>query len=309
MFESNDMSRCAELITTIGDLERCQLMTDLAYERMERKQIELLDILHRTNDDWNQTMFVMLLRYMGGQHNKAAAEVLAYRVGYNTIVRESGSLINIEALLFGTSGLLELLPKESYTARLGEEFRHLSSKYSIEPMDVSMWKLKGMYANSHPILRLAQLAACFHRHSITMNSLMECRKRRDISKLFNATISDYWVYMVRHFTSGSSISNHIGSFTSDILGINFVVQMIFAYGHYTHSEVLTQRALELLENIPSENNRYTTIWNYYAQISKSALESQAIIQLSRQYCECSRCEECLLAKIISYKSKAKQSQE
>ena len=309
MFESNDMSRCAELITTIGDLERCQLMTDLAYERMERKQVELLDILNRTNNDWNQTMFVMLLRYMGGQHNKAAAEVLAHRVGYNTIVRESGSLANIEALLFGASGLLELLNEDSYTARLSEEFRHLAAKYSIEPMDAAMWRLKGMYANSHPILRLAQLAACFHRHSITMNSLLECRKRRDISKLFNATISDYWVDTLHRFTSGSFISNRIGSFTSDILGINFVVQMIFAYGHYTHSELLTQRALELLENIPSENNRYTTIWNYRAQISKSALESQAIIQLSRQYCECSRCDECPLAKILSYRSKARQTQE
>ncbi|MBO5672355.1 MAG: DUF2851 family protein [Alistipes sp.] len=306
MFESNDMSRCAELIATTGDLERCQLMTDLAYERMERKQVELLDILHRTNNDWNQTMFIMLLRYMGGQHNKSAAEVLAHRIGYNTIVRESGSLINIEALLFGTSGLLELLNEDSYTSRLGEEFRHLAAKYSIEPMDATMWKLKGMYANSHPILRLAQLAACFHRHSITMNSLLECRKRRDISKLFNATISDYWVDVVHRFTAGSFISNRIGSFTSDILGINFVVQMIFAYGHYTHSEVLTQRALELLEDIPSENNRYTTIWNYCTQISKSALESQAIIQLSRQYCECSRCEECPLAKMLKYKAAAKQ---
>lgn len=295
------MSRCAELITTISSFDCCKLMTDLAYERMLRKQAELREVLHRTHDDWNQTMFIMLFRYMGGQHNKAAAEILAQRIGYNTIVRESGSLLNIEALLFGTSGLLDILVDDGYIARLREEFTHLAAKYNIEPMDVGLWKLKGMYANSHPVLRLAQLAACFQLRTITMNNILECHKRRDISKMFKATISDYWIGVLHRFTSKSFISNRIGSFTSDILGINFVVQMIFAYGHYTQSETLTQRAIELLENIPAESNRYTHIWNSFGHITKSALDSQAIIQLSREYCECNRCKECPLAKSLEYR--------
>lgn len=297
----NDMTRCTERIATLSVLERCQLMTDLAYERMERKQYELLKVLNTTNGDWNQTMHIMLFRYVGGQHNKVAAEILARRATFSDIIRESGSLINIEALLFGAAGLLEILGEDDYTLRLKEEFTHLAAKYRIEPMDVNMWKLKGMYANNHPILRIAQLAACFHRHNITMRSILECRKHRDISQLFSVSVSDYWLGVMRHFTYGSSVSNRIGSFTSNILGINFVVQMIFAYGHYTHSEELTQRALELLESIPTENNRYTSIWNYYTQVTHNALDSQAIIQLSRQYCECNRCEECPLAKVLRYK--------
>lgn len=297
----NDMSRCTERITILSELDRCQLMNDLAYERMERKQYELLEVLKATNNDWNQTMHIMLFRYVGGQHNKGAADMLARRAHFNNIIRESGSLINIEALLFGTSGLLELLGDEEYALRLKEEFTHLAAKYKIEPMDVNMWKLKGMYANNHPILRIAQLAACFHRHNITMRSILECRKRRDISQLFSASVSDYWLDVMRNLTYGSNVSNRIGSFTSDILGINFVVQMMFAYGHYTHSEELTQRALELLESIPTENNRYTSMWNYYTQVTNSALDSQAIIQLSRQYCECNRCEECPLARALRYR--------
>lgn len=304
MDATSKIIQCAKYTPQIENLELCQLMSDLAYERMERKQIELFEIHDTTNRDWNLTMLIVLFRYLGGTHNKAAAETLARRIGYNTLARECTSLVNLESLLLGTSGLVDLIKEDSYVLRMREEFEHLSAKYNIEPMELGMWKLNGMYANNHPILRLAQFAACFHRQNITMNKILECRKRRDVIKIFNTSVSDYWVDVVYRITSRKDLSNHIGTFTSDILGINFVVQTMFAYGSYTNSETLTQRALELLESIPSENNRYTQGWNSARRITKSALDSQAIIQLSREYCECSRCKECPYGRIMRRKLSA-----
>ncbi len=293
---------CAKQLAQLNGVEQCSLFNDLTYERMKRKQKELIRVLLSTNKDWNQTMLIILFRYIGGNHNKAAAERLARIVRHNPLVRESNSLRSLEALLIGSSGLLDICENCDYIESLRSEFEHLAAKYSIEPMDARAWRLSGMYINNHPILRLAQIAACMHRNSISMANILSCKSRHDVRRLFNAQASKFWVDMLQYRYKGEYISKNIGSFTGNVLGINFVAQMIFAYGYYTQSDTFKSQAIELLEDIPAENNRYITFWNQFSTVTESSLDSQALIQLSREYCEVGRCEECPLRRVVRYKS-------
>mgnify|MGYP003302015503 CR=1 FL=1 len=71
MDATSKIMQCAKYTPQIENLELCQLMNDLAYERMERKQIELFEIHDTTNRDWNLTMLIVLFRYLGGiLHNR-----------------------------------------------------------------------------------------------------------------------------------------------------------------------------------------------------------------------------------------------
>ena len=59
-------------------------------------------------------------------------------------------------------------------------------------------------------------------------------------------------------------------------------------------ESYAERALELLELIPLEDNRVTRLWKIHDVVGKNALESQGLIHLHGMYCESRKCLNCAL---------------
>lgn len=280
------------------DIEhRSEILDSLWRERQERKYNDIVDILNRSDGNWNQTMHTMLLKFIGGFDNGGAAMRLAERVPYAIIMRERSSKRAIEALLLGAAGLLALYDSDNdYIAHLEQEYIHLSAKYGIKAMDCREWRTSNVRTHNHPTLRLAQLAACYMDSDITMNSITECRRLADIYKLFSGRASEQWLRHFIPYTIMEETSATFGKMKCELLGINFVAQMIYAYGRHTHSEALCTQAHDLLLSIPAEKNRYIEEWNATSKIASSAIDSQALIQLSREYCLAKRCNMCPLGK-------------
>ena len=300
--EAGVYTRCSEIVATLSDGRMEYLCQKLIYERLERKSKDIEEYFIASNNDWQQTMYILLLRVLCGSHNKEAAMELAKRIPYNIILRENSSLINIEALLLGGSGLLSLYEDDYYVRRLKEEYTHLLHKYQINTMTASAWRLSGIYINNHPTLRLAQIASCLHRNNITMERLLMCKKRKDVHDLFSAQASEYWVENFSPSASNHRISYRIGSFKSDILGLNLVVPMTYYYGNYTESYTLYEQAFDLLEDIPSEDNTYIKRWYMPSQSrGKSAYHSQALLQLSTEYCDHHFGKHCPLKAVLNKK--------
>lgn len=298
LIEGRKWSECSRYISLLPSSSRNPLLYDLAHERLTRKCNDVMEVLKSNAGDWSQTLLVMLFRFLGGTHNRMAAERLACNVTYHTIMRENSSLKSLEALLLGTAGLLDIYGDDDYINYLRREFDHLAAKYDITPMLPSDWQLSGMYINNHPTLRIAQIASCLHNNMITMQSITQCNTRRDIYALFSGQASSYWTMNFLPHGDTSSVSRRLGSFKSDIMGINFVVPMKYAYGSFLASETMINGAIHLLGLIPAEVNRYTNVWNSHENIATSAISSQALIQLSREYCERGRCGECPLARVL-----------
>ena len=71
---------------------------------------------------------------------------------------------------------------------------------------------------------------------------MACRTEEDVRRLFGVEASDYWK---THFIPGSESDarpKRIGAFKANIIGINLVAILQFAYGSYTSSERLRDSA-------------------------------------------------------------------
>ena len=290
-------ANCPQRLSSMDMQHRQELLDRLWRERQERKYNDIVAILNRNNGNWNQTMHTMLLKFIGGFDNGGAAMRLAERVPYAVIMRERSSKIAIEALLLGASGLLSLYDSDDeYIAHLAQEYIHLSAKYGIEAMDYSEWRTSNVRTLNHPTLRLAQLAACYMDRDITMNSVTECRTLTDIYNLFSGRASEHWLKHFIPYTIMEDTPATFGKMKCELLGINFVAQMVYAYGRHTHSEALCTQAQELLRSIPAEKNRYTEEWNSLSKITSSAIDSQALIQLSREYCHAKRCHICPLDK-------------
>lgn len=298
LIEGRDKLECTWLISKLSPALVKHLINILSHERMMRKHYEIVQTVKDNSNNWLLASLITLLRFICGRHNRVAAERLAHIVTPRTIMLERSSLMRLEALLLGSSGLLDLYDEDDYIRQLRAEFDHLAAKYSIKPMLPGEWQLSGFYANSHPTLRLAQLAASFHNEELLLSDVATCTRRKDVHKLFSGHASEYWVRNFIPKNHDCTASSRIGAFTSDILGINYVAQMIFAYGEYICSDMLIESAIALLEEIPSERNKYTKLWNSHATITRTAYDSQAMIQLSREYCEKENCAKCPFARLL-----------
>ena len=87
---------------------------------------------------------------------------------------------------------------------------------------------------------------------------------------------------------------------TDVLLINAVVPLLFSYGRYKDDEDICQRALDLLTEIPAENNSITRMWDTLNIKAQTANDSQALLQLYNQYCLNKHCLSCQIGhKILS----------
>ena len=71
-----------------------------------------------------------------------------------------------------------------------------------------------------------------------------------------------------------------------------VVPFLYAYGLHRSNEVLCERASTLLEELKAENNYITRQWSAVGINVSTAADSQALIQLHKNYCEPKKCLYC-----------------
>ena len=290
---------CGGYLSRISTLKRLSLYNTLSFERLNRKNGDIKKFFLESEQNWQQTFYIMLLRTMGGVDNKEAFTTLARRVAYAAILRERMVPQNIEAMLIGASGLLDLYPHDEYILNLKRNFSYLSTKYSIDKMAPEEWKLLKIYPNNHPIIRLSQIATLLTHTSDIMDRMLACRSGEDVYRLFSCETLPYWA---NHYTPASAtqrtVAKRIGRTKSDLLAINLVAQMQYAYGDYIDNDKLRNKAISLLEDLPAESNSIIAQWKSYGPLAQTAFDSQALLQLSFEYCRHQRCEECIVGRQI-----------
>ena len=105
-------------------------------------------------------------------------------------------------------------------------------------------------------------------------------------------VSPYWE---THYTFGSESqgnSKQLSKASVSLIAINCVVPILFAYGRTTGDESYCEKALELLDSIKAEDNNITRMWQKVGLKVSNAGDSQALIQLKKQYCDRKDCFRC-----------------
>jgi hypothetical protein len=282
----------------MDDYHRVSMFTRLLIDRMNRKCGEIKQIYADSERNWGEVMYVMLLRTMGDAKNKEAFTELARKTGYINVTRERSSLQNVEAMLLGTSGLLELYGDDTYIRTLKADFEYLRNKYSITPLMPGRWAMSNTNPNNHPVIRLVQLAAFLCTQEFMFDNMIKCRTVEDVHTLFRAEASEYWTTHYIPSRISQELPKRIGHFKANLLGINLVVPMMFAYAHHIGDDSLKERALELLEKISCEDNRIINGWRRGGLYMESAFDSQAVLQLNNEYCTKGLCWQCTIGKRV-----------
>ena len=296
---------CQSDIPAIDSFYIRHWLSALVIERLQEKTEQVMKIFSETGNDWDETFYRMLTRYFGFRVNSEPFEMLAAALPFKIIRKHSDNRFQVEALLFGTAGMLEggLFKdaiKDSYYADLIREYKILSSKYSLQPVDGWIWKFSRLRPANFPTVRIAQLATMLTVAGGLFSKVMEAVNINEIMQLFEAGASEYWS---DHFIFGKisrSYPKVTGSQAANILIINAVVPILFANGRYRDSGKMCEKALRYLEETNPEQNSIIDEWESAGISAESAFYTQALIHLRNNYCRKRRCLECRIgAKVIS----------
>ncbi|MCW0484218.1 DUF2851 family protein [Gaoshiqia sediminis] len=265
----------------------------LMVERLQQKTGEIIQRLEQNKNDWNETFYQFLARNFGFKTNALPFELLAKALPLQVLGKHKYDLFQIEALLFGTAGLLnEELIGDDYFLALRKEFSVLYKKYTLKPLEGHLWKFLRLRPVNFPTVRLAQFAQLIHQSTALFSKLVEQETLADIRMLFQVQASGYWDTHYRFNKSTRQSTKHLGDDSVRNLIINTLVPFLFVYGDYHHKPALKDLALDYLEQLPPEKNSITENWNKLGVEARSAFESQALIQLKNAYCIPRKCLDC-----------------
>lgn len=284
---------CATSLTDIPPLYMRDWLDSMAFERINAKAERILGYLERFNGSWEDAAYVTLARALGTGVNSEPFERLALSTPLRFMLKHSDSLTAVEAILFGQAGLIPPKPA-GYAAMLAGEYDFLSRKFSLRPVESPGWKMARMRPAAFPHRRIALLALMVSRGFRFMQQVLDIDSEESARALFtDLTLSGYWL---SHFSladaAPTSAPPSVSRATADVLTINVVAPLLFAYGHATGSHRHSEMAVDLLEHLPPERNSLVALFERAGVKCPNAFTSQALIELRRAYCDVRKCLYC-----------------
>ncbi|MDR1203728.1 MAG: DUF2851 family protein [Tannerellaceae bacterium] len=283
---------CLYSIKNIEQIQVSSWINVLLCERLERKTKDIFRLMEQYNNDWNEVFYIIFTRCFGFGINNDAFERLAKSLPLHFIYKQRSSCSQIEAMLFGQAGMLKEIGTCHYYRLLQQEYTFLQHKYNLKPLDDTVFKSLRVRPANFPHVKLAQLASIWYRYDTLFSSILNEDDIQQIKNLLRIPASAYWDSH-HHFNDTSPIKEKVlGDGALTIILINVVVPMLFAYGQKNKQDEYCERALRFLENAPPEKNQIITTYCQAGIQVHNAGDSQALIQLKKEYCDKKKCLFC-----------------
>lgn len=293
---------CYRVIPSLSRLTVHAWLSALQVERLEQKTEAIVRRARQCGGSWEDAYFVTLARNYGFGINGDAFEQWALNVPLRAVDKHRDDLFQIEAIFMGQAGLLDIsaVPecyreealREGYFKRLSDEYRYLSHKFSMTPMDVGLWRFLRLRPQNFPHIRLSQLARLYYDRKAGLSQLLSCESIEQLKSLLSSSVTPYWE---THYTFGSvsgKSGKRLSSNSLSLLMINTAIPMLFAMGRHQAKEELCDRSFTFLEQLKAENNFIIRMWRQCGLDVNNAGDSQALIQLKREYCDRRDCLRC-----------------
>lgn len=270
----------------------------LAVERLERKCGDIHLILEQTCNDWQECFYRLLCKYWAGNVNAEPFYQLALALPYKILLKHADQTEVLEALLLGSAGLLEGEQEDEYVVRMRQEYHYWQTKYGLQALTPEMWKFMRTRPDAFPTVRLALLASFFYRFTDWVGEIIQAQTLKDVWGLLDVQASAYWDNHYRLGIASSFRPKRLGDSLKRTLVINAVIPFLFSYGKEQGNEDDCEKALAWLEELRPEQNYIITAWEDCGFRFRTALQTQALIQLRKEYCDQHRCLQCRIGREV-----------
>jgi hypothetical protein len=293
LLESDLQTPCLGRICEIHEIYLNDWKTALLTERIERKANNIFHLLSEYRNDWNEAFYITLARNFGFGVNNDAFERLAKSLPLKIICKHSVFPLQTEALFLGQAGLLDSEDiTDNYYGSLRKEYLFLQKKHNLRPLEGHIFKSLRMRPNNFPHIKLAQLAGIISARQGLFSELIENFSPQNIGSFFLTEINDYWKTHYHFDKVSSKRIKQLGFSAIVILTVNVAVPILFAYGIRKNKPEFCDKALQILTSARAEQNGIVTQFLRAGVKVENAADSQALIQLKREYCEKKKCIYC-----------------
>lgn len=272
---TTDYPRCHKFVPTIPTIKVHAWLDALLAERMEARAQRILGILKECRGDWEQTTFITLARNFGFGLNGDIFEMWAKLIPLTAAGKHRDNLLQIESIFLGQAGLIGKIADEELRHQMENEYKFLKHKFTLpNPIKNTNWYYLRTRPQNFPHVRIRQIAKLFHQGHCTMSCFLDARSLKELDNKL----------------ADSAISKGIRK----LIIINTVVNLLYAYDIHHGTYDYRTRATDFLEQLPGEDNHILRQWQACGLNVCTAYDSQALIQLKKEYCDHAKCLDCRL---------------
>ena len=285
--------KCEKDYSAIDSIFLTGIQERLYLERLEQKSKLVLNLLEQTKNNWEAVLFQLLAKNFGTKLNGDMFLQAASHLPYSIIRKERSDLLALESLLFGQFGLLESMDcSDAYYMQLKSQHQYLLQKHNLEPVKRGP-EFFGLRPANFPTIRISQLANLYSIHQNLFSGLIVANEFKSIRKQLKVSTSKYWRTRYTFGKLSKERTKTLSDKFIELLIINTLIPLKFAYSKWRGLD-WSDDLLQLVSTIKAERNSIITNFDLLGPPTKSALESQAKIQLYTQYCSKNKCLHCAI---------------
>ncbi|SMG39257.1 Protein of unknown function [Marivirga sericea] len=292
---SKDEIPCTKHWIQTSDLFKIEMFEKVLVERLHQKSNKVKKHFEEVCQDWDQASYFMLLSAMGFKVNQHPFERLAEVLPFSLLKKYSSSIFQLEALLFGAAGFLSQDFEDDYPNELRQEWQFLKHKHKSVfsgEMNAHEWRFLRLRPANFPTIRIAELAQILHISPSLFDAFVINMDLKVIQKKLRATLSDYWLNHYQFDRQSKFRLKQLGQTSLKTLIINCIPPLLALYAKSIGEDKYMDKAITLLNDIKAEKNYITKKFTVLGKETKSAFDSQAMIQLHNEYCQPKKCLDC-----------------
>ena len=292
---------CEKQLNEIDDFTLKNWQERLFFERLERKSKPIFELLEQTNQDWEAVLFCLLAKNFGLNTNGELFLKIAQSIPFSVIRKESFEVENLEALLLGSAGVLDIEKEDTYFKDLKFRYFYLLQKYQLEKNSTEPVQFFKHRPDNFPTIRLSQLANLYHSQQNLFSTISTSNSLATIYKTFGIAVSAYWQTHYQFDKESPKKLKKLSQSFVDLIVINTIIPLQFAFAKSQGKEN-SEDLIKLLNEVAPEKNAIVDKFGSFGINPKNAFESQSLLQLKNEYCNKSRCLECAIGMELLKKS-------
>ncbi|QKJ62784.1 DUF2851 family protein [Flavobacterium sp. M31R6] len=284
---------CEKQLKEIPQFTLINWQERLFFERLERKAKPILDLLESTNNDWEAVLFCLLAKNFGLNTNGEIFLKVAQSIPFSVIRRECFEVENLEALLFGSAGLLDAEKEDEYFKDLKFRYFYLLHKYQIEKSCIAPVQFFKHRPDNFPTIRLSQLANLYHKQQNLFSKISDLNSVEAIYEVFGVSVAPYWQTHYQFDKESPKKKKILSKSFMDLIVLNTILPLQFAYAKSQGKEI-SEDLIAILNDVEPENNSIIGKFTSFGLKSKNAFETQSLLQLKNEYCNKNKCLDCAI---------------
>jgi len=218
---------------------------------------------------------------------------MANSIPFSIVRKEGNDLFNLESLLFGIAGLLEINKEDHYYKKLKTNFDYLVYKYQLQSNSFSPLQFFKHRPDNFPTIRISQLANVYYCQQQLFAKIIKADNAAVIYEIFDKSVSEYWETHYQFDKISPKKKKALSKSFIDLLIINTIIPIQFAYAKSQGKEI-SEQLIALLNQVQPETNAIIDKFSSFGLKAQNAFETQALLQLKNEYCNKSRCLECAI---------------